>query len=237
MTMLAGMRVNTLLRGSLTLCLAAGCGMDVDETSSPADVPPGVGEVEQSLTTVTGVDFEDYDAGPLGAPWQVARSLDTQASIERTSDHGNVLFVQGSAAAGDFVLARLDTSTPSDLVASVDVKPDSDSSFIWSIHTPRYKSRIRLQRWPGSARLVATAPGSGDADCGSLPAGQWSNLSLIVHTNPSVTFDVLLDGNPTPCQDIEANLTPPFTLVQLNDFSAEGWGGNVRFDNVRVLAP
>jgi len=250
MTMLAGMRANTLLRGSLTLCLAAACGMDVDqdmpvedetgqdEVGSPGDTPVGVGQVEQSLTTVTGEDFEEYAAGPLGAPWQVSRSLSAQANIESTSDHGNVLLVRGSTAAGDFLLARLDTSAPSDVVASVDVKPDSGSSFIWSMHTPRYKSRIRLERLPDSGRLIAAAPGSGgDVDCGSLPAGQWSQLGLAIHTSPSVTFDVLLDGNPTPCQDIEANLTPPFTLVQIYDSTSQGWGGDVRFDNVTVLAP
>lgn len=249
MTKRAGMRANILLRGSLALGLISGCGMDVDQDvpvegesgldqGDPDRAPVGVGEVDQSLTTVTGADFEGYSVGPLGSPWQVSRSLTTQANVESTSDHGKVLQFRGSSAAGDFLIARLTTSVSADMVASIDVKPDSGSSFIWSVHTPRYKSRIRVERWPGSGQLIANAPGSGgDVDCGSLPAGEWSQVRLVVHTSPSVTFDVLLDGIPTACQDIETSLSPGFTLVQLYDSSSQGWGGNVRFDNVTVLTP
>ena len=214
------------------------------EGAAPDDTAEGTnesGSVEEDLNSVMSEDFEGYARGALASPWSVSRSLTSSASIESTSDHGNVFLLQGSPTSGDFLQAILDMSVPSDVVASVDINPDSGAAFFWSVHgtgVSTYKRRIRLQRWPDTTRLVATASPSGDTDCGSLPSGAWSKVTLAVHTatTPS-TFDVLINGQATACTGLKAYVTKPFNMVQVMDSSSDGWGGDVRFDNISVSAP
>jgi hypothetical protein len=198
------------------------------------------GEIE-NMTTVMGVNFENYGQGAVASPWSVGRSLASQATIDSSSGHGNVFHLQGSPATGDFLLARLSFSAPSDVAASVDVDPASDGSFVWSVNgtgVSTYKRRIRLQRWPGTTTLVASASPSGDTDCGSLPSNAWTKVTLVVHTatTPS-TFDVLMNGQATSCTGLQAYVTKPFNMVEIMDSSNDGWGGDVRFDNIVVARP
>ena len=194
-------------------------GEDEEVAPDEPGTPEEVGDTEQEATTVMGVDFEDYAAGPLGAPWQVSRSLTGQATIENAGGHGQAIHIHGSPASGDFVLARLSMSVPSDLVASVDVNPADGAAFVWTVHgtgVSLYKRRIRLERSAGTERLIASAPPSGDTDCGAaLPSGTWSTLTLVVHTaqQPS-TFDVLVDGNATECSGLAAYVTKPFNMLE-----------------------
>jgi len=217
------------------------------ESGAPAEAPPeevgdtGQDDVGEDVDAVMGLSFEDYDIGPVASPWSIGRSLTTRASIERTSDHGNVFLLQGSPTSGDFLLASLDMQVPSDVEASVDIKPSGNAAFVWSVNgtgVSTYKRRIRLQRWVGSNRLIASASPSGDTDCGSMPADAWTKLTMVVHTatTPS-TFDVLINGNPTACTNLQAYVTKPFNMVQIMDSSSLNWGGNVRFDNIVVSAP
>jgi len=205
------------------------------------DEPDRTGDIEQELTTVMGVDFEDYGRGALASPWSVGASLTSRASIETTSDHGNVVLLHGSPSSGDFLLARLDTSVPSDVSASVDVNPDPGATFIWSVNgqgVSSYKRRIRLQRAPDSSRLVASASPSGATDCGALSSSTWTTITLIVHTAqaPS-TFDVLINGSATACSGLAAYVTKPFNMVEILDSSSDRWGGDVRFDNIVLATP
>jgi hypothetical protein len=202
------------------------------------------GDIEQGLTTLMGVNFESYAVGSLSSPWSqmpAASLTDSRAVIQSTSDHGKVLAIEGSAAMGDYLTAKLDMSISTDIVASVDVNPDSSGAFVWSVHGQggsTYKRRVRLQRWPGSTRLIATASPAGDRDCGSLASARWTKLTLVIHTQtvPS-TFDVLIDGNRTACTGLQTSVTPPFTSVQIMDASNSGWGGRVRFDNIQLARP
>lgn len=214
---------------------------DEEVASDEPGTPEEVGEPDQELTTVMGVDFEDYAAGPLGAPWQVSRSLTAQATIENAGGHGKAIHIDGSPASGDFVLARLSVSVPSDVVASVDVNPADGAAFVWTVHgtgVSLYKRRIRLQRWAGTERLIASAPPTGDTDCGALPSDTWSTLTLVVHTaqQPS-TFDVLVDGNETACSGLAAYVTKPFNMVEIMDSSNQNWGGDVLFDDIVMARP
>jgi hypothetical protein len=253
---------STWLGGPLALVLAAGCAMDSGEDMSLDDEPgldpttdqgtpdesgsedPGseqTSDVEQGLTTLMSVNFENYNVGTLSSPWYLGASLTSRATIESTSDHGKVLTVQGSQTLGDFLLARLDISVPSQVVFSADVKPDSGASFVWSIHgqgISTYKRRIRLIRWPGSTRLVSNASPLGDRDCGAFPSNAWTRVSLVIHPgSTSSTYDVLINGNATACRGLPAALTAPFNMIQVMDSSSDGWGGRVRFDNIVLARP
>jgi hypothetical protein len=248
MTKLAVMR-GSWLSSSLALVLAAGCGMGMDETDpeNPDEAvadesgPGGIGDVEQDVTAVTSLNFENYGAGALASPWSVGGSLTSHATIETTSEHGTVVVLQGSPASGDLLVARLPVSVSSDVIASVDVNPDSGAAFVWSVDgkaVSSYKRRIRLQRSPDSTRLIASASPSGNSDCGSLPSGTWTTLTMVVHTaqTPS-TFDILINGNATACTGLRAYVTKPFDMVEIMDSSSDGWGGKVRFDNILLGTP
>lgn len=258
MTKSAVNRRTTWLGGPLALLLVAGCAMEADEDMTP-DTDPGADEtspeegtpgesgseetsdVEQGLTTLMTVNFENYNVGALSSPWSVAGSLNARASIESTSDHGKVLLMQGSPTLGDFLMGRLDISIPSDVAFSADVKPDSGAAIVWSIHgqgVSSYKRRIRLMRWPNSTRLIANASPSGDRDCGSLPSNAWTRVTVVIHTGAtSSTYDVLLNGSATPCRGLQAAVTQPFNMLQVMDSSSDGWGGKVRFDNFVLARP
>lgn len=187
------------------------------------------------------VDFEDYALGPLGAPWSISQAGSSTATIVHTTDHGNVLRLQGSAVLGDFLIASLGFSSSAPNVATqVDINPDSGASFVWSLHgagTSIGRRRIRLQRAPGATVLVANTVPNGDSECGTLASGVWSTVTLMVHTEAFPhTFDVLINGVATACTGLETGLSPPFDSVSVMDASNEGFGGVVRFDNVGISA-
>src|SRR6266545_2750508 len=242
MTKLAVRRLIAWFGTPLALSLSAGCSMEavdegqideanVDEGSSdPASraQPDGIGKTERGLNTVVGVNFEGYSVGELGSPWSLTpASSPSGLYIESTSDHGNVMRLDGAQGYGDFLIGRLAFSISSDVVASTDINPDSGSAFVFSLHgqgVGTYKRRVRLQRWPGSSTLVATAVPSGDTDCGSLASDTWSNIALVFHAQRTPhTFDVLINGQPTACSGLEVVTEPPFTSVQIMDASNMGW--------------
>ena len=200
-------------------------------------VPSGA---SQMLTTVLHEDFEDDALGPLGAPWTISSSGTGSASIVNTTNHGHVLRLQGSTAEGHFLIAsRPLSSSATDITVQVDVKPGSGASFIWSLHgagTSIGRRRIRLQRMPGSTTLAAQTVPSGTTNCGTLPSGAWSKITLIVHTVPR-TFDVQINGAATSCTAVRADIQPPFNGVSVMDASNTGWGGIVHFDNIDVTTP
>ncbi|HET9913734.1 MAG TPA: hypothetical protein VFQ13_17710 [Anaerolineales bacterium] len=194
----------------------------------------------QALTTVLHEDFEDDALGTLGAPWTISSSGTGTANIANTTDHGHVLQLQGSKTEGHFLIGSLPFSSSStDIIVQVDVKPGSGASFIWSLHgagTSIGRRRIRLQLAPGSTTLAAQTVPSGTTNCGTLSPDTWSKVTLIVHT-ASRKFDVLINDASTSCTDIAAGIQPPFKHVSVMDASNTGWGGTVRFDNIDIATP
>jgi hypothetical protein len=219
-----------------------------DETpadEAPADEagPEAVDETQQGLTNLLVEDFES-EGSQLTSPWSWAPAAgETRAVVTSAAGHGNVMRLEGSEAYGQYMIAYLPLSTPapSDVVASVDVNPDPGAAFVWSLYgqgSGTYKRRVRLQRWPGSTTLVATSVPTGDANCGPLPSGSWTNLTLVMHAQQTPhTFDVLINGEPTRCTGIEVVTNPPYNRVEIMDASNEGWGGNTEFDNIRAARP
>jgi hypothetical protein len=215
---------------------------DTGETGT-ADDETGeeVGDLEQGLTAGMRVTFEGYPVAQLGSPWQVAWTPNTRAVVERTSNHGNVFLLEGDPIQWQYLVARLPISVSSDLSASVDIQPTSGASFVllfYGTGVSNYKRRIKLEREPGSDHLIANTPPSGRTDCGRLPAGKWTRVTLVVHTGttPS-TFDVLLDGQASACTGVRAYATRPFSMIEFSDSSTDRWGGDVRFDNISLARP
>jgi hypothetical protein len=193
-----------------------------------------------SAETVLHEDFEDDPLGPLGATWKVTSAGGGSVSIVNTTAHGHVIRLQGRKAEGEYLIAtRAISSSSTDLTTEVDIRPNSGASFIWSLSgagTSIGRRRIRLQLAPGSTTLVAQTVPSGTTSCGTLPAGVWSRVTLIVNA-VSRTFDVLINGTPTACTGVAAGIQPPFTGVSVMDASNVGWGGSVGFDNIDVTTP
>jgi hypothetical protein len=199
-----------------------------------------VGAATQALTTVLHEDFEDDALGPLGAPWTISSAGSSSVSIVNTTDHGHALRLQGSSAEGHFLIAsRALSSSSREINTQVDIKPSSGASFIWILNgagSSIGRRRIRLQQAPGTTTLVASTVPSGNTNCGTLRSGAWSRVTLIVHSVPR-TFDVLINGAPTACTGVAADIQPPFNSVSVMDASNAGWGGNVLFDNIDVTTP
>lgn len=197
-------------------------------------------EAPQTLTTVLHEDFEDDAVGSLRAPWAISSAGTSSVSIVNTTDHGHVLRLQGSPTEGYYLIAsRPISSSSTDIMVQVDIKPGSGASFIWSLHgagTSIGRRRIRLQRMPGSTTLSAQTVPSGTTNCGTVRSGAWSRVTLIVHTMPR-NFDVLINGAVTSCTGVSADIQPPFNSVSVMDASNSGWGGTVRFDNIDITTP
>lgn len=188
--------------------------------------------------TVLQEDFEDDPLGALDATWTVTSAGGGSVSIVNTMDHGHVLQLRGSSALGAFLIAsRAISSSSTEITTEVDIRPNSAASLIWTLSgagSSIGRRRIRLQREPGSTTLVPNTVPGGTTSCGTLPSGVWSRVTLKVDTVLR-TFDVLIDGALT-CTGA-ADIQPPFNSVSVMDAANEGWGGNVRIDNIDVTTP
>jgi hypothetical protein len=226
------------------VALIVGCG---DNPVQPApSVSPTAEVATTTSTTVLSVNFESTPLGALGSPWFVSPSPSTTTSTARvvstSTTHGRVLLLHGATTEGNFLIAsRSLSSSATQIRSAVDILPAAGSSFIWTLHgagSSIGSRRIRLQRAPGTTMLAAQTSPSGTTNCGSVPNGVWSRVTLIVYaqTYPH-TFDVLINGAATACRKVVANLSPPFNSVSIMDASNTGWGGDVRFDNILVTTP
>jgi hypothetical protein len=193
------------------------------------------GRAEQSLSAGNLEDFESYAPGPLGAPWSISGGGSSTVSVASSADHGQVGVLHGGTSSADFAIASLAASS-SDPVMHVElaVNPAPGASFVFSLQGAGGSigaRRIRLQRVAGSNMLAASTTGFGTQDCAPLPSGVWSTIGLDVRTDLH-TFDVTLDGTPTACSAGATSIGVPFSGVSMMDASNEGFGGDVRFDDI-----
>jgi len=221
---------------ALAVAGAAGCAF---ELGAPEEE---LGQVEQSATTVAAADFESSSPGALGSPWTITTAGGSSATVVASAGHGNVFRLRGSKVLGGYLIASLRLSSSSTEIASqADLAADGGAAFVWSLHgagSSIGRRRIRLQQAPGTTTLVASTVPAGNVACASVPAGAWSTVTLRVHAAAwPHTFDVLVNGRATACTGLETGLGPPFNAVSLMDASNQGWGGDVRLDNVRVTTP
>ena len=201
----------------------------------------GLASSAWALTTVLHETFETYAVGPLGAPWSVTKSGSSHADVINTA-YGKRLLFHGGTADSDYMLARRDfSSSATQIVVSADMKPAAGSSFVWELHGAGSSigaRRIRLQRLLGSTMLSAQTAPSGTTNCAPLPSDVWSRVTLKVHaTTWPHTFDVLINGNATACTGVSTGLSPTFTYIAITDIASAGYGGDIRFDNIDVIAP
>ena len=215
-----------------------------DSPVQPVAMPAVHAEVQAAATTtVLNANFESAPAAALGAPWKTFRSGGSTATVMgTTTPHGKVLLLHGSTTAGDSLSTSIGFSTSAaQITSAIDIKPVEGASFIWSLHGGGYSissSRIRLQRAPGSTMLVARTSINVTTNCGNLPNGVWSRVTLIVRTAGSPnTMDVRINGAATACTGISTGMRPPFTAVMIIDPTDAGYGRNVQFDNLLVTTP
>jgi hypothetical protein len=218
----------------LTLLMMAGCGPEIR-----AEADPDSGTLAR--TRIEDIDFEDYPLGPLGDPWTVSPDPSAGGStidvVETGGAHGQVAEMNGDPS-GSYLFATLPINSWSPyLEVRVRARPVGGASFIFILNGAGSSigaRRIRLQHPPGTTRLEAQTVPSGTTYCGELLPNEWSRVSLRAHTRLR-TFDVLIDGEPTACNDIAAGISTPFTSVQVMDAGNDGWGGVVDFDDLVIV--
>ncbi|HSS02265.1 MAG TPA: hypothetical protein VLM79_34640 [Kofleriaceae bacterium] len=97
-----------------------------------------------------------------------------------------------------------------------------------------YASRyLRLIHEPGSSTLQAAST-SGVVDCGPLPSGQPTTVTL-AFDGSAKTFDVLIGGARTACTDLSTKTAGPVNGVRLSDSTVQGYGGQVNFSDIVLL--
>lgn len=185
-------------------------------------------------------NFESDPVGSLDANWTVTSAGASTVGVVDSTDHGHVMRMFGSPTAGHFLFATRGFSSSSfEIGTRADIRPSTGASFLWILNgagTSIGRRRIRLQLPPGSTVLEAQTVPSGTTRCGTLPRGAWSQVTLMVNAQLR-RFDVLINGRPTACTSVRADIQPPFRSVSVMDASNEGWGGAVRFDNLQVATP
>ena len=97
-----------------------------------------------------------------------------------------------------------------------------------------YASRyLRLIHEPGSSTLQAAST-SGVVDCGPLPSGQPTTVTL-AFDGTARTFDVLIAGARTACTGLSTKTSGPVNGVRLSDSTVQGYGGSVAFSDIVLL--
>jgi hypothetical protein len=183
------------------------------------------------------VDFESYATGPLGSPWFISKGGSSSASIVSTSDHGKVLRLNGGPQAGAFLTAVLSTpQRAGDLTVQFDVKPASGAAWGFEVFSAssRYPSQgIRLTALPGSGTVQGSNTSTGQS-CGALRAGSWSRVAIVIHY-AARTYDLRYNGTASQCSALPFKLpspSDPFAGIRVRDYSNDGYGGQVDWDNI-----
>jgi hypothetical protein len=161
-------------------------------------------------------------------------------TVVNSADHGKVLRLHGDNSA--YLIASLGfSSSATEITTSVDIKPASGATFIWTLTgagSSIGRRRIRLQRPPGTDVVQVQTVPAGTVSCGPVRSGVWSTVKLVVRAQTwPHTADVLINGEPTACTGLSVGLSPPFTSVQVMDAGNDGWAGNVDFDNIVATTP
>ena len=192
-----------------------------------------------SAATVFSEDFQNTPTGQLGAPWSISKAGASAAVVKDTTNHTRVLDLQGSTTNGDFLIASRSFSVAAtEIQETYAINPSVGSSFVTAFNgagSSLGARRVRLQREPGTTTLAAQTVPSGTTNCGTLPSGVWSTVTLRVHATAAThTFDVLVNGAATSCTGVSTGLSSPFTGLNVMDASNDGWGGSVLFDDFVV---
>ncbi len=195
------------------------------------------------------VDFTAYSDGPLGAPWAIVEEDGTSeaniVTLVAADGSGKALELDGGTTItiADYVLATLGfTSTAGDLDVYFDVFYDDTMT--------EFGFRTMQNPFTGAtpgAQLVVEAgylsaydatPGT-YVDCGALTVSTWHTVE-IHHTYAAKTYAVWVDGAESLCVGLQTGSVPfngPFNGIQLIDWSDEGFGGDVIWDNLLGIAP
>ncbi|MCC6156979.1 MAG: hypothetical protein IT350_02935 [Deltaproteobacteria bacterium] len=195
------------------------------------------------------IDFTAYAEGPLAAPWAIVDQDGTSeaniVTLTAADGAGKALELDGGTTItiADYVLASYGfASTPADLNVYFDVfYDDTDTEFGFRTMQNPFTGAT-----PGAQLLVEAGylsaydytPGTW-VDCGALTVSEWHTVE-VRHTYAAKTYSIWVDEAESLCVGLQTGSVPfngPFNGIQLIDWSDEGYGGNVMWDNLLGIAP
>jgi len=211
-------------------------GVDAANQLSPEQTDPA----EAPAPAPTSAPTDPGQAGP-GAPRQATLpqpSITTGGSttVSAAAGGASAQILGGTeTAAYALVSYRVATGAMS-ATTEFTVNPAPGAAFEYHLigtgsgYVSRY---LRLIHGPGSSTLQA-ASASGVVDCGPLPSGQPTTVTL-AFDGTAKTFDVLIAGARSACTDLPSKTSGPVNGVRLSDSTVQGYGGRVDFSNLVLL--
>jgi hypothetical protein len=201
---------------------------DDDATDDTSDDDDG--------TEIFSISFDNYAVGDLPSPWGVDEPGASYFTViaDPTARAGNVLEMSGDTGLDARASAEYPFShTQGMLDVSVDTYSLGGSALFFTLFNAA-DSVVEIWREPNAKELMAWSSSKSEIlDCTTLEDNVWYNITLLVDMN-AWTFDVLVDGGSTSCNDITLYEDTPREIVnfQLWDGASEGYGGIVYYDNI-----
>jgi len=240
----------------------AGDDTVADDDTTPDDVDDDTGADDTSLDDDSGnnddtlvdddadddtlvvfdIDFEEYELGPLGAPWDVPilSGASTAQIIELSKNgSGKALRIDGGTALNDTVgCGYRFADTAADMRFDADLRAASGATFGFRV------LQHRQSGWVVEAEVsidvgegLVIAHDFSDlfwTQCGPVINDDWMKLSLQFNYNNAV-YDVLINDEASSCAGMRlAHVYPrPFGAIGVIDYNPDGLGGIVDFDNFK----
>ncbi|HPM76898.1 MAG TPA: hypothetical protein PK961_07390, partial [bacterium] len=188
-------------------------------------------------------DFESYTPGNLGSPWYNiflgGSSTHTVAALKAGS--GQVMVQTGGTTASDYIGSELDfTETAADLSIDFDVWIDTAAEFDLRIYQydptfGQYFDEVQISyddttglRGVDWLWLIPDY-----VNCGTITSQTWATVSVVIDHDGG-TFDVKINGAASSCNGLGMHWADgnPIGSIAIIDWSDDGYGGVVKFDNI-----
>lgn len=206
---------------------------DADDDTSDDDTGD-----DDSAEPLVEIDFNDYDTGPLDAPWTVDTDGSGTADIVPVvkDGSGKQLKISGGSTQDEYLDAdyEFDSSTE-DVSIVFEIWRASGASF-----------RFGAADSDGFGRFFAVVDASGElygtnldpySGCSIfLDAETWYELRVEMTQSGTPGYDILVDGAPTTCDDFafQDDSDPNIAAIHFADDAANGYGGDVYYDNLVI---
>ncbi len=187
-------------------------------------------------------DFESYTNGPLGSPWYeiFQGGISTHTVVALKAGSGKVMLQTGGTTAADYIGSELDfTNTAADLQVDFDVWIESGAEFGFRIYSyddtfGQYFDEVQLS-YDDTTGLRAVDWSLPDyVNCDSITSETWSTFTIDIDFDDG-EFDLLINGSLTSCNGLGMHWADgnPMGSLSVIDWSDDGYGGIVKFDNIR----
>ena len=197
--------------------------------------------IAASMVLVACATMEDPSEDPIeGEETQaltgptILKTGTSTAHVLSSSSTGPGLEIDGGKQLGSYLIAKYDgVRTSADVTADFTVTAEPGAAFVYSLrgsglgYTGKH---LRVDRVPNSTTLRTGTP-NGNVNCGTLPSND-ATLVTIALSTAAQRFDVLIDGAPTACTDLQTGIVGPIVGFEMMDASNDGYGGKVRFEGL-----